>query len=108
MGVQITIDDFGTGYSSLGYLKRFSVDKLKIDQSFVRDIPGDPNDRALASMIIALAHASNMRVTAEGVETASQAKRLGAMWCEYGQGFFFARPVDAEAAAGIIQSPPQW
>ena len=103
MGVQITIDDFGTGYSSLGYLKRFCVDKLKIDQSFVRDIPEDANDRALASMIIALAHASNMRVTAEGVETTEQLDFLRQQGCDEIQGFLISEPVPAATLTRVFE-----
>jgi len=99
MGVQITIDDFGTGYCSLSYLKRFSVDKLKIDRSFVRDLPSNVNDRALASMIIAMAHASGMRVTAEGVETAGQMDFLRSQGCDEIQGFLVSEPVPAADVA---------
>jgi diguanylate cyclase (GGDEF)-like protein/PAS domain S-box-containing protein len=103
LGVQITIDDFGTGYSSLGYLKRFCVDKLKIDQSFVHDIPANANDRALASMIIALAHASNMRVTAEGVETTEQLEFLRQEGCDEIQGFLISEPVPAATLTRMFE-----
>jgi EAL domain-containing protein (putative c-di-GMP-specific phosphodiesterase class I) len=96
MGVQIHLDDFGTGYSSLSYIKRFSIDKLKIDQSFVRDIPGDPDGRALAAMIIAMAHATNIRVAAEGVERQDQLDFLREQGCDEMQGFLFSKPVPAE------------
>jgi diguanylate cyclase (GGDEF)-like protein/PAS domain S-box-containing protein len=99
MGVQITIDDFGTGYCSLSYLKRFSVDKLKIDRSFVRDLPDDANDRALASMIIAMAHATGMRVTAEGVETTEQMQFLRTEGCDEIQGYLISKPVTAASVA---------
>jgi diguanylate cyclase (GGDEF)-like protein/PAS domain S-box-containing protein len=103
MGVQITIDDFGTGYSSLGYLKLFAVDKLKIDQTFVRDISTDPNDQALAAMIIAMAHASCMRVTAEGVETVHQLEFLERQGCDEVQGFLVGRPVPADEIARMCK-----
>jgi diguanylate cyclase (GGDEF)-like protein/PAS domain S-box-containing protein len=109
MGVQITIDDFGTGYCSLSYLKRFSVDKLKIDRSFIRDLPSNPNDRALASMIIAMAHASGMRVTAEGVETDGQMNFLRSQGCDEVQGFLLSEPVPAASVAlmtGFSPPPP--
>jgi diguanylate cyclase (GGDEF)-like protein/PAS domain S-box-containing protein len=107
-GVRVSLDDFGTGYSSFSYLHQLPYDTLKIDRSFVSSMGDKEGEGDILHAIITLAHNLHMDVVAEGVETASQAKRLGAMWCEYGQGFFFARPVDAEAAAGIIQSPPQW
>ncbi len=93
MGVEIAIDDFGTGYSSLSYITRFSIDKLKIDRSFMRQIPGNPNDSAIATMIIAMAHASNMRVTAEGVENRAQLNFLLEQGCDEMQGNFVGIPV---------------
>ncbi len=96
MGIKISIDDFGTGYSSLSYLKRFAIDKLKIDQSFVQDIPGDTNDSVIATTIIAMAHTLHLRVIAEGVETQQQLAFLKANGCDEIQGFLFARPTTAE------------
>ncbi len=96
MGVSTVIDDFGTGYSSLSYLRRFPIDKLKIDRSLVRDLTTDPNDAAVAASAVALAHTMRLRVVAAGVETQDQLRFLRRQGCDEGQGLFYGRPVSAQ------------
>ena len=105
-GIRMSIDDFGTGYSSLSYLKKFNVSKLKIDQSFVRDISDDSDDKAIVSAIIKLASSMGMQTIAEGVETASQLAFLRLQGCDEVQGYYFSRPLsvaDFEAFVGAWQ-----
>jgi diguanylate cyclase (GGDEF)-like protein/PAS domain S-box-containing protein len=96
MGIHLSIDDFGTGYSSLSYLKRFPIDALKVDQSFVRDIPGDQEDAAIASAVIALGHSLRLTIVAEGVETAEQLAFMRERGCHKVQGYYFSRPMPVE------------
>jgi EAL domain-containing protein (putative c-di-GMP-specific phosphodiesterase class I) len=103
LGVRFSIDDFGTGYSNLGYLKRFEVDRLKIDQSFVRHVDTDSGDAAIARAVISLARGLKLEVTAEGVENAAQCAFLKEHACDEIQGFFFSRPVGAEAFARMLR-----
>lgn len=110
LNVKLGIDDFGTGYSSLSYLSRFPTDTLKVDRSFVgrMELESEGENVAIVRTIVALAHALGMDVIAEGVETAAQLAKLRAIGCEYGQGYFFAKPLPSEAATALMASEPQW
>ncbi|MNY31776.1 Phytochrome-like protein cph2 [compost metagenome] len=103
MGVGISIDDFGTGYSSLSYLKRFPIGMLKIDQSFVRDVPRDADSAAIVQTIVLLAHSLNMAVIAEGVETAEQQAFLEGLGCDEVQGYHISRPLPVEALTHLLR-----
>ena len=103
LGIRIAIDDFGTGYSSLAYLKRFPIDKLKIDIAFVRDIVTNPDDAAIALAIISMAHSLHMQVIAEGVETRAQMAYLRRHRCDEIQGFHFSRALPADELARLVQ-----
>src|SRR5665647_1098058 len=104
MGVHVSIDDFGTGYSSLSYVKRFPVDSLKVDRSFIRDVPQDADDVAITQAIIAMAHSLGLKVIAEGVETEEQLDFLRELKCDQVQGYIFSEPISADEFAALLRS----
>ena len=110
-GISLSIDDFGTGYSSLSYLKRFPIDTIKIDRSFVKDLHDDADDAAICAAIIAMSRQLGLNVVAEGVETREQLKFLRRHKCDHVQGFIFSRPLSAEAffefLVGLSGSAPR-
>lgn len=105
-GVVVSVDDFGTGYSSLSYLKKLPLDILKIDQSFVRQLSENPDDAAIAVAIISMGQSLNLRIIAEGVETAEDLEFLKAHGCDEAQGYYFSRPVPADQFAHLLDQPP--
>jgi EAL domain-containing protein (putative c-di-GMP-specific phosphodiesterase class I) len=104
MGVMVSVDDFGTGYSSMSYLRRFPIDKLKIDQGFIKDLITQPDDASIVQAIISLAHNLRLKVVAEGVETAEQLKFLRSLGCDQYQGFHFSAALPAEEFAAMVRS----
>jgi EAL domain-containing protein (putative c-di-GMP-specific phosphodiesterase class I) len=105
LGVRLSIDDFGTGHSSLSRIRSFPVDVLKIDRSFVRGIESDVESREIARLIVTLAHHLNLKVIAEGIETAGQQTFLEQFGCEFGQGYFYSTPIDGAALQKLLVSP---
>ena len=105
LGVGIAIDDFGTGYSGLAYLKRFPIDTVKIDQSFIRDLTVDPEDAAIVTAIVAMARSLDVDVVAEGVETEEQVDELKRLGCRRAQGYLLARPMSAASVARRLAAP---
>jgi EAL domain-containing protein (putative c-di-GMP-specific phosphodiesterase class I) len=108
LGVQLAIDDFGTGYSSLSYLKRFPVDAVKVDRSFVDGLGTDPHHSALVAAIVAMADALGLQVTAEGVETEDQLANLKKLQCQRAQGFYLARPMPAIDLGRLVADAHHW
>lgn len=104
MGIHLAIDDFGTGYSSMSYLKRFPVERIKIDHSFVRDIPHDPDDVAITVATIQMAHGLKLEVVAEGIETGAQAQFLKEQRCDVGQGYLFSAPLNKKEMSDLLRS----
>jgi predicted signal transduction protein with EAL and GGDEF domain len=107
LGIRISLDDFGTGYASLTHLKRFPVDEIKIDRSFIRDLEEDPDDAAIVSAVIELGRSLGLKVVAEGIETEGQESRLRSWGCDFGQGYLFAKPMAASRVPWLIRNLPK-
>jgi EAL domain-containing protein (putative c-di-GMP-specific phosphodiesterase class I) len=103
LGVQSCIDDFGTGYSSLSRLQQFPINALKVDRSFVKDLPYSDDSAAIVRTIVNLARSLNIHTVAEGIETPEQLQCLEQLGCDYGQGFLFAKPMQAAAAEELLR-----
>jgi diguanylate cyclase (GGDEF)-like protein len=108
LAIKLSIDDFGTGYSSLSYLRRFEIDTLKIDSTFVAKMTDDEESSETVRAIVTLAHNLRKEIVAEGVETASQLARLRELRCGFAQGYYFSRPLDPQAAGRLIAADPRW
>jgi EAL domain-containing protein (putative c-di-GMP-specific phosphodiesterase class I) len=108
LGIQLAIDDFGTGYSSLSYLHRFPLDTLKIDRSFISGIGDADGGMEIARSILPMANNLRLDVVAEGVETIQQVAALKKLQCKYAQGFYFSRPVSADATAALLAGELSW
>jgi len=106
-GMQVALDDFGTGYSSLSYLKKFDIDYIKIDQSFIRNLTSHSEDITLCEAMVVMAHKLGIKVIAEGVETEQQRDLLQQIGCDYGQGYFFSKPLPAEAFEQYLKEHPE-
>jgi len=104
IGVGLALDDFGTGFSSMNYLKQFPLDRLKIDQSFVRDILTSEEDGSITKAIIQLGHSLGLKVIAEGVESERQLEFLRKSGCDEAQGYYFSRPIPAEELAAMLRA----
>jgi EAL domain-containing protein (putative c-di-GMP-specific phosphodiesterase class I) len=103
IGIKIAVDDFGTGYSSLSYLRKFPIDALKIDQSFIRQMTTAPEDATIVTAIISMARSMRLRVVAEGVETPEEFAFLRALKCDEAQGYYFSEPVDPQRLAKLLE-----
>jgi diguanylate cyclase (GGDEF)-like protein/PAS domain S-box-containing protein len=108
LGIHIALDDFGTGYSALSYIKRYPIDSLKLDRSFIAGLGKDPEDTAIIHAVIGFAQALNLSVTGEGIETVEQLMELRRLGCDRGQGYYFARPLEGHAMDALLASPRDW
>ncbi len=106
LGIRLSLDDFGTGYSSLSNLKRFQIDTIKVDRSFVRELPANKEDRAITDAIIAMGKSLNMSIVAEGVETQGQIEFLRDHDCDEFQGFYFSKAIPAAAITDLMRAQP--
>jgi EAL domain-containing protein (putative c-di-GMP-specific phosphodiesterase class I) len=106
VGIHVTMDDFGTGYSSLSYIARLPINSVKIDRSFINGMAGSPQDMAIVTTIIALAHSLNLRVVAEGVETREQARLLALLKCDEAQGYLYSKPLPAADIEALLRAQP--